>query len=66
MSYLPYVVAAYCVFAIVLGWDFIAPRLQVRQQLRAAKLRIARRVPSQALDPTAPLSRHPGESRDLL
>jgi heme exporter protein D len=64
MSYLPYVIAAYAVFAIVLGWDFVAPRLQVRQQLRAAKLRAARRVPSAALDPMASLSRHPGESPD--
>ena len=42
MSYQNYVVAAYAVFAIVLAWDFIAPRLQIRRELRAARLRAAR------------------------
>jgi len=42
MSYQNYVIAAYCVFAAVMLWDFIAPRLQVRQQLRAARLRATR------------------------
>ncbi len=42
MSYQSYVVAAYAVFAVVLLWDFVAPRLQVRQLLRAARLRTAR------------------------
>jgi heme exporter protein D len=42
MSYLPYVVAAYAVFAIVLLWDFLAPRLQLRRELRAARMRLAR------------------------
>lgn len=42
MSYLSYVVAAYAVFAIVLLWDFVAPRLQIRRELRAARLRAAR------------------------
>ena len=60
MSYLSYVVAAYAVFAVVLGWDYVAPRLQVRQQLRAAKLRVARRATSSP-DATAPLTRLPGE-----
>ncbi|MGN6224722.1 heme exporter protein CcmD, partial [Pseudoxanthomonas sp.] len=46
MNYLPYVIAAYAVFGMVLAWDYVAPRLQVRQQLRAARLRAARR-PSQ-------------------
>ena len=64
MSYLPYVIAAYCVFAIVLGWDYVAPRLQVRAQLRAAQLRAARRAAPATPDPAAPLSRHPGASRD--
>jgi len=41
MSYGNYVLAAYCVFAVVLLWDFVAPRLQIRQ-LRAAKLRASR------------------------
>jgi len=64
MSYLPYVIAAYCVFAVVLGWDFLAPRLQVRQQLRAAKLRVTRRTT--APDPSVPLSRLPGEDAEPL
>ena len=58
MSYLPYVIAAYAVFGLVLAWDYVAPRLQVRQQLRAARLRAARRqsqLPPQ--DAGLPLSR---------
>jgi len=66
MSYLSYVIAAYAVFAVVLGWDYIAPRLQVRQQLRAAKLRTARRTTAPAPDPAAPLSRLPGEGPEAL
>lgn len=42
MSYLPYVIAAYTVFAVVLLWDFIVPRVQIRRVLRAARLRVAR------------------------
>lgn len=42
MSYLSYVAGAYAVFAIVLLWDFIAPRLQIRRELRTARLRAAR------------------------
>ena len=42
MSYGNYVVAAYCVFGVVLLWDFVAPRLQIRQLLRAAALRTVR------------------------
>jgi heme exporter protein D len=64
MNYLSYVVAAYAVFTIVLAWDYVAPRLQVRQQLRAAKLRIARRVP--VPEASAPLSRLPGERQEPL
>jgi heme exporter protein D len=57
MSYQGYVVAAYCVFAVVLLWDFVAPRLQLRQQLRAARLRAAR-VQAPAIERNAPLSRN--------
>lgn len=39
MTYLPYVIGAYAFFAIVLLWDFVVPRLQIRQQLRAARAR---------------------------
>jgi heme exporter protein D len=42
VSYLNYVIAAYAVFAIVLGWDFVATRLQIRRELRGARLRAAR------------------------
>ncbi|HET6397874.1 MAG TPA: heme exporter protein CcmD [Pseudoxanthomonas sp.] len=55
MTYLPYVIGAYAVFAAVLLWDFLAPRLQLRRELRAARLR-ARRERKPA-DPAAELSR---------
>ena len=42
MSYQNYVIGAYAVFAVVLLWDFMVPRLQIRRELRAAKLRKAR------------------------
>ncbi len=42
MSYRDYVIAAYAVFAVVLAWDYVVPRLQVRAALRAARLRVAR------------------------
>ena len=42
MSYAGYVMAAYAVFAVVLAWDYLAPRLQVARQLRAARLQAAR------------------------
>ena len=43
MSYLGYVIAAYVVFGVVLLWDFIAPRIDIARQLRAARLRAARK-----------------------
>ena len=42
MSYAPYVAAAYAVFVVVLGWDFIATRLQIARQLREARRRQGR------------------------
>ena len=57
MSYLPYVIAAYAVFAIVLGWDYVAPRLQIGQQLRVARLRVARRKDVPTPDLESELSR---------
>lgn len=42
MTYLPYIVAAYAVFAVVLGLDFLAAHLAVRRELRAARRRAAR------------------------
>jgi heme exporter protein D len=57
MSYEAYVVAAYSVFVVVLLWDFVAPRLQLRQQLRAARMRVARTRAAGA-DRNIPLSRN--------
>ena len=42
MTYLNYVIGAYAVFAVVMLWDFVVPRLQIRRELRAARLRGAR------------------------
>lgn len=42
MSYAGYVVAAYAVFVAVLGADFVATRLQVARELRAARRRESR------------------------
>ncbi len=42
MTYFKYVALAYAVFFIVLAWDFLIPRLQIRQQLREARGRAAR------------------------
>jgi heme exporter protein D len=55
VSYAGYVVAAYAVFAAVLAWDWLSPRLQLRRELRAARLRAARGTSRPA--PGAPLSR---------
>jgi len=43
MKYAEYVALAYAVFVLVLLWDFIAPRLQLRQYLRQARKQIQRR-----------------------
>jgi heme exporter protein D len=49
MSYRNYVIAAYAVFAAMLLWDFLAPKLQLSQSLRAIRLQgrrdAARRKP---------------------
>jgi len=42
MTYQTYVIAAYMVFVVVLLWDFVAPRIQISQLLRAGKLRATR------------------------
>lgn len=55
MSYQEYVVAAYAVFAAVLLWDFVSPRLQLRRELRAARQRSLRTPAPPVHD--APLSR---------
>ena len=38
----PFVAAAYAVFALALGWDYLAPRLQLRRTLRAIAARVRR------------------------
>lgn len=53
MSYREYVIAAYAVFAVVLLWDYIAPKLQLRAALRAVRQRAARsanRTPATTTD----------------
>lgn len=42
MTYFSYVIGAYAVFVIVLAWDYVVPRLQIRHELRAVRLRKAR------------------------
>ncbi|RZA19447.1 MAG: heme exporter protein CcmD [Lysobacteraceae bacterium] len=42
MNYREYVIAAYAVFAAMLLWDYIVPKLQVRAALRATRLRASR------------------------
>lgn len=44
MSYQNYVIAAYVVFVVVLAWDFVSSRLQVRRELRNARLRASRQA----------------------
>ena len=59
MSYLAYVAAAYAVFAVVMAWDFLAPRRSIRRQLRALRLRETRRraAAAQPVDPSRELRR---------
>ena len=42
MSYVEYLVAAYAVFVVVLGWEYAVTRLQIRRELRNARLRANR------------------------
>ena len=39
MSYLPYIIGAYAVFAVVIAWDGLSPWLKYRRLLRAIRLR---------------------------
>ena len=55
MNYLPYVIGAYAIFALVLLWDFLAPHLALRRHLRAVRQR-ARRERKPA-DPAVELKR---------
>ncbi|MDO5504677.1 MAG: heme exporter protein CcmD [Pseudoxanthomonas suwonensis] len=53
MSYLEYVIGAYLVFVAVLLWDMLSPQLQIRRELRNARLRARRRDAARAA-PAAP------------
>jgi len=44
MSYQNYIIAAYAVFVVVLGWDYVSTRLQIRRELGNARRRAARRA----------------------
>lgn len=57
MSYREYVIAAYAVFAIMLLWDWLVPKLQIHAALRAATRRLARRQVSAPPPTPPPLSR---------
>lgn len=48
MSYRDYVIAAYLVFAAVLLWDVIVPRMRIRRLLRATRLLAQRRDAARA------------------
>jgi heme exporter protein D len=52
MSYQSYVVAAYAVFAVVLLWDYVAPRIRIAQLMRALRV-LARRQARAADAPTS-------------
>ena len=54
MTYASYVLAAYLVFAVVLLWDFVAPRIRTRQILRAARLLAAPRRAAARTESTPP------------
>lgn len=57
MNYLGYVAAAYAIFAVVLLWDFLAPRLRIRQVLRSVRLRARRDAAKSAPLPSSELQR---------
>ena len=52
MSYQSYVVAAYAVFAVVLLWDYVTPRIRIAQLMRALRI-LARRQARAAEAPTS-------------
>lgn len=51
MSYAGYVFAAYAVFALVLGWDYLAPRLRLRRVQRGIATRVQRDAARRAAAP---------------
>ena len=48
MKYEHYIVAAYAVFFVVMAWDLLAPRWQLRRVLRAVRLAARRQAPRRA------------------
>ena len=58
MSYGGYVMAAYAVFLVVLGWDWLAPRLELRRLQRNT----ARHAASQAGPTSVEHRRDPPEA----
>lgn len=42
MSYQNYVIASFAVFVIVLGWDYVATRMQIRREINNARQRAKR------------------------
>ena len=64
MSYQNYIIAAYAVFAIVLGWDYVATRLQIRRELNNARRRAKRQAARP--DPRTSSPRHPDSNPDEL
>lgn len=50
MSYRDYVIAAYALFALMLLWDWLAPKLAIARAHRAAE-RMARRRAARAMRP---------------
>ena len=60
MNYQVYVIAAYLVFAVVLLWDWVAPRIQLKQQMRATRLRASRAVGANGKLPAPTPSADPG------
>ena len=51
MSYLEHIVAAYAVFAAVLLWDFVAPRIRIARLLRAIRVLASRESAKRAPPP---------------
>jgi hypothetical protein len=45
MSHWSFVAIAYSAFALLLCWDFIAPRLTLNKSVRALTLRLRRKKP---------------------
>ena len=57
MTYRDYVIAAYAIFAGMLLWDYLVPKLHIRWLLRAAKQRATRNAATSLQHAAEPLSR---------